>query len=469
MNILILSPEAGITTSPLTVAVNRMTEAFARVGAKALTCSPLYKKLIADLSCYTCIYRGTERQYNKPFEIWRHPDGLHTYVYNEEFFNRDSVYESDRQPYSDNHIRYSFLASAALEYAAATQFKPDAILGHEWGGALAGNLIRTVYAEYYAKVPFFFTIHNINYDFLVPETELASLSLNPSDYNMDGYEYWGKVSLLKAGICYAHTVLLPSIGYKDALLNKSAGGLTGFLRRNEKKLKGIQFGLNYKQWDFNLTSDLSLLEAKKKARAELAAKVGTDFGDKLIIYAHLDKESGNTSETLSTLLADLANQNAFVLVGKQGSFSDLEYYNAVAAEYPHSFCAKNIGSSPEELRSFLAGSDVLFASDLQEPSTSILLKALAAGTIPITGKDTGVAKMLTSHSEDNIDFANAFLTDNPNSPVLMYRSVKNCLEIYKTPVWNQMVQNAYAFRYEWDRTISQYLLTLGEISNLSGL
>ena len=28
--------------------------------------------------------------------------------------------------------------------------------------------------------------------------------------------------------------------------------------------------------------------------------------------------------------------------------------------------------------------------------------------------------------------------------------------------WNYLVRNAYQFRYEWDRTISQYLLTFGE-------
>ena len=64
MEILVVSPEAGNwrTESPLATAVNRMTYAFARAGATAMTCSPLFKTLLQDLGDYQCIYNGTEIQ-----------------------------------------------------------------------------------------------------------------------------------------------------------------------------------------------------------------------------------------------------------------------------------------------------------------------------------------------------------------------------------------------------------------------
>lgn len=463
MKILALSPEAGITTSPLATAVNRMTKAFSHVGTTAVTCSPLYKQKIANLSDYTCIFKGVDRLHNKPFEVYRSSDSLHTYIYNEEFFGRPYIYGEPGVPYADNHIRYSFLASAALEYAAATGLKPDAILGNEWGGALAGHLIHSLYEKEFGDVQFFLTVHNITYDFLVSDSEIEKLGLPYEDYNMDGYEYWGKVSLLKAGILYAHTVLLPSTGYRDTILSTNlSGGLTGFLRRNAGKIKGIQFGVSYDIWDFNKDAKLPILEAKQKAKAELAALVGADFSNKLLVYAHLDSEAGNTSETLSTLLADLAKLDTYVLVGVQDNQPEREYFNAVAAEYPNNFCVRSIGETSENLQKYLAGADVLFAGNLREPSTSIILKALAAGAVPVTGRDIGVANMLVPFLDTNADSANAFLVDDANSPVLMLRSIKKCLEIYGTEDWNQIAKNAYAFRYEWDRTISQYLITLGE-------
>ena len=463
VKILVITPEAGVFNNPLATAVNRMTESFCHVGSNLLTCTPLYKNCISDLTRFKCIFKGIEKLHHKPFEIWQNEDSKYTYIYNEEFFGRSYIYGEKNAPYADNHIRYSFLASAALMYATSIHFVPQAVLGHEWGGALAGAQMHTVYASEFKDIPFFLTIHNINYDFLVFDSEIEKLGLPHQDYNMDGYEYWGKVSLLKAGVYYAKKVLLPSVGYKELILKSNlAGGLIGFLRRNAAKLKGIQFGVNYNLWDLDILHTLPLAEAKRKAKQELSELMQIDLSSKLLLYANLDSESGNTSETLSTLLADFANLDVFVLVGMNENSENWDYYHSIANQYSHNFNVQSLGSDNKNLKKFLSGADALFASNLSEPSTSILLKALASATIPITGKSTGVADMLSGYTEETEANANAFLVESANSPVLMLASVKKCEEIYKTEKWQNIVENAYHFRYEWNRTISQYLLTFGE-------
>ena len=213
MEILVVSPEAGNwqTPSPLATAVNRLTDAFARAGVNVVTCSPFYKRLFQDTTDYHCVFRGTERLQGKPYEVWKsESDPLHTYIYNDEYFGRPYVYGPPKDlPYSDNHLRFAFLASATLAYAEESGFKCSAILGHEWGGALVGALARTTYTNYAGHTPFFFNVHNITYDFHIPASEIEKIGLPPQDFNMDGYEFWGKVSLLKAGICYAEKVLFP--------------------------------------------------------------------------------------------------------------------------------------------------------------------------------------------------------------------------------------------------------------------
>ena len=275
MDILVVSPEAGNwgSPSPLATAVNRMTDAFSRAGTNVITCSPFYKDHLMHLENYDCVYQGTEKLQGKPFEIWKSKDDpLHTYIYNEEYFGRPYVYGPPHSvPYGDNHLRFAFLASAAMSYAITTGIKFNAILGHEWGGALAGALSKTIYKDTFGDTPFFFTVHNITYDFHVGSSEIERIGLPRADYNMDGYEFWGKVSLLKAGIFYARKVLFPSPGYRDAMLNTNLpGGLSGFLNHNADKLIGIQFGVSYQVWDFNAQDKLPIKEAKHKAKAALA-------------------------------------------------------------------------------------------------------------------------------------------------------------------------------------------------------
>ena len=474
MDILVVSPEAGNwrKTSPLATAVNRMTDAFASAGTKVLTCSPFFKNLMVDVGSYRCVYTGVEKLQNKPYEIWvSDKDPLHTYIYNEEYFGRPYVYSPPQSaPYADNHIRFAFLASAALAYAKETNFECDAILGHEWGGALAGALAKTTYQEYAGKIPFFFTVHNITYDFHIPSSEIEKIGLPRKDYNMDGYEFWGKVSLLKVGILYATKVLFPSPGYRDAMLSTNLpGGISGFLNRNADKLIGVQFGVSYQVWDFNIQENLPIKEAKAKARAKLQQNLGVDFDGKMVLYVHLDEEAGNTSETLATILSDIARLDIFIIVGISSLDNEWNYYKGFAQQYPDVMCVQDLECDDDNtqiLRDTLAGSDALFAANLREPSSSIILKAMAAGTLPVTGRTVGVSTMLTNYSLETAGEANAFLVDDANAPHQMLRAVKDAVNVYKTEIqdWDKCVVNAYrGFHYEWCRTISKYLLIFGEL------
>ena len=472
---MVVSPEAGrwTTPSPLATAVSRMTEAFANTGAKVLTCSPFYKSQLSDVQDYQCIYTGVERLMGKTFEVWKSPkDPLNTYIYNEEYFGRPEIYGPPHDvPYGDNHLRFAFLSSASLAYTIAINMNCTAILAHEWGGALVGALAHNTYRDEFGMIPFFFAIHNITYDFHVQSGEIEAIGLPREDYNMDGYEFWGKVSLLKAGICYSHKVLFPSPGYRDAMLNTNlAGGLSGFLNHNAEKLIGVQFGVSYQTWDFN-QNKLPIREAKLNARHDLEKQLETQFNGNLVLYVHLDEESGNTSETLATILSEITKLRVFLIVGISPEHPEWAYYQDVSNQYPSTMRLQPLEGmglkNIEILRNTLAGSDMLFAANLNEPSCSIILKAMAAGTVPLTGRNVGIASLLTDHNEEKAPYANAFLVDDANAPHQILRRIKDTMSVYhdQSDMWNKVVHNAYdGFHYEWDKTVSKYLLILGELS-----
>ncbi len=467
LKLLTVSPEAGEWTkpSPLCGAVNQLTQASWRTGTETLTISPFYPRLLDNPSEYACIFRGTEKLRNTPFEVWRGKSPLYAYIRADAFFNRPTLYGENQIPYGDNHLRFSFLASAALAYAAAIHYEPTTLSGHDWSGALAAPIARTSYPETFGNLPFFFTVHNIAYDFHVTESEIERIGLPRADFNMDGYEFWGKVSLLKAGIFYAKKVLLPSPGYRDNLLNDHiGGGLSGFLMRNKDKLKGIQFGLNYPFWDFNAKAAQPIEQAKKAARDSLEALIGKDFDCRLVLFCNLGPESGRTAETLATLLGEINKLNIFTVVGANRESPEWKYYESVAnQEHSHMALIDLSKDANTTVRAALAGSDVLFAANPTEPSASMILKSLANGTIPLTGRDVGCANLLVNY-EGDFEKANAMLVEDSAAPDQMIRKLKTAVQLYSSnpESWDYLVRNAYRFRYEWDRTISQYILTFGE-------
>ena len=83
-----------------------------------------------------------------------------------------------------------------------------------------------------------------------------------------------------------------------------------------------------------------------------------------------------------------------------------------------------------------------------------------------TGFNVGVASMLSDYAPETAGCANAFLVEDANAPHQMLRRLKDALHVYRNEVadWDKAVVNAYSgFHYEWARTISKYLLILGEL------
>ena len=225
----------------------------------------------------------------------------------------------------------------------------------------------------------------------------------------------------------------------------------------------------FRSWDFNREEHLPIKEAKHRARLALQEQLHVDFGSKLVLYVHLDEEASNTSETLATILADITKQDVFIVVGISPEDPEWNFYQDVSKQYPDIMHVLPIDRDSENVRilkDVLAGSDILFAANLREPSTSIILKALACGTLPLTGFNIGVATMLDDYTPETAGRANAFLVEDANAPHQMLRRLKDAFHVYKNEVadWDKAVVNAYSgFHYEWARTISKYLLILGEL------
>jgi starch synthase len=180
---------------------------------------------------------------------FRTGDGLVIYtVLCDELYDRDgSPYGNETgEDFADNDIRFGRLSHAAAEIAAGDadpNWKPDIVHLNDWPSAMAAGYI----AWKGLDTPSILTIHNLAYQGLFDRTRLSELSIPEHAFSIQGTEFHGKISFLKAGICYASHVTTVSETYAQEITTREYGcGLDGLLRgrRAEGRLHGIINGID---------------------------------------------------------------------------------------------------------------------------------------------------------------------------------------------------------------------------------
>jgi starch synthase len=156
-----------------------------------------------------------------------------------------SLYQRSGGPYidaagadwADNHIRFGALSRAAASIArdGIDGWKPDILHAHDWQTALAPAYLKLDGA---GGPPSVFTIHNMAFQGVFPPSEIDALGLPSAAFNVDGYEYWGQIGMLKAGLVYADRITTVSPTYARELATPEFGmGLQGVRRAPRRPLR----------------------------------------------------------------------------------------------------------------------------------------------------------------------------------------------------------------------------------------
>src|SRR5262249_23406085 len=127
------------------------------------------------------------------------PDGLIIYV-----LICPTLFERNGTPYGDengidwpdNDIRFARLGLAAVDIAEGKgdpHWKAELIHANDWPAAMA-----PAYAAWrQTGIPSVLTIHNLAYQGLFPQERLRPIGAPPESFQVDGLEFYGKVSFLK--------------------------------------------------------------------------------------------------------------------------------------------------------------------------------------------------------------------------------------------------------------------------------
>jgi starch synthase len=385
-------------------------------------------------------------------------DGLIVYVLMcPELYERPGTPYGDQngQDWADNHIRFARLGLAAAEFAAGAAgnlWSPELVHANDWPAGLA-----PAYLQWRKQsTPSVFTVHNLAYLGLCEPHSGPELGVPRDAFGLDGMEFHGKLSLLKAGISYADHVTTVSDTYAREITTEAFGcGLEGLLRAKLRRglLSGIPNGID-ESWDSETDEHLIAPFAAREwvGRDIHAAYTRNLFGldmDRAPLFAVVSRLVYQKGVDLTLAVAEtIVEAGGQIAVIGRGE-PTLEHAMKRLAERFPGRVGVNVGFNETDARRMYAGSDFLLMPSRYEPCGLSQMYAQRYGSLPIARRTGGLA--------DTIEHGmTGFLFEEPT--VESYRgAIAQAFEVYKYPeLLSAMRCRAMNAPFFWHQSVQPY-------------
>lgn len=373
----------------------------------------------------------------------------------------------DGRDWGDNALRFAAFgwAAAALGQGLDADWVPDVIHGHDWHAGLASAYVRAFADAGFDTPMTVFTIHNLAYQGLFPAAEFGQLGLPAACFDIDGLEFFGQVSFMKAAIRYADRIATVSPTYAREIMQLQLGcGLDGLLRERADQLVGILNGVDYQIW--NPTTDALLathygvdtLAQKTVAKRALQIQFGLEpRADALVfgVVSRLTEQKG--LHLVPQVVAELVRRGGqLVVLGQGDSWLEQAFVDA-AVRYPGTVGVR-IGYDEKTAHAIVAGADVIMVPSAFEPCGLTQLYGLRYGTLPLVRRAGGLADTVVDCTLENLDDASAtgFVFDELSADGL-FSALRRAFVLFRRPdEWIVVQRRGMGLRFDWSTAAQQY-------------
>lgn len=387
------------------------------------------------------------------------------FIENDKYYNRPGLYGEKTGDYQDNLLRFSFYCRRTLKLLKIIDFSPKVIHCNDWQSALIPVFLKTELTNdsFYKKIKTVLTIHNLAYQGLFAAQEYPNLKLDKSLFSIDGFEFYGKINFLKAGILFCDFITSVSQGYAKEMLTKEFGcGLEAVLEKRKQNLLGIINGLDYSIWNpetdryiFKNYSD-SDMEAKRTNKLELQKLCGLriDAGIPLLGFVgRLAEQKG--IDLVSGVIQEINRFNIQVVILGTG---DLKYHTLLEnlAKQNAKLFSLNIKFDDTLAHRIYAGCDMFLMPSRYEPCGLGQMISFKYGTIPIAYKTGGLSDTVFNFEPESEDGDGFIFTTYTKDA--FFDAVKRALNAYaKKELWHRLVKKVMAYNFSWEESAKKYI------------
>jgi starch synthase len=355
----------------------------------------------------------------------------------------------------DNHLRFGRLSLAAAEIAqgrGGLGWTPDLVHANDWPGGLTAAYLKWDGAN----VPTVMTVHNIAYQGLCESGQRGMLGIPDHAFGIDGVEFHGAISFLKAGLFYSDHVTTVSPSYAKEITTEAFGaGLHGLMRTRSSRgeVSGIANGID-ESWDPASNPNLSrhFHAANLDGKRELANSVR----EVLCLEPSEGPLFGVVSRLVHQKGLDLVAESADRIVESGGQIAllgmgdpDVERMVSRMSRRNRSNIGVLIGYNAAMEHRILGGSDFCLMPSRYEPCGLTQMHAQRYGALPIAHATGGLSDTIE-------DGRTGFLFTEFSSEALQDACGRAFEAFAEEDRLEEMRHAAMARNFSWSEAASHY-------------
>ena len=390
-----------------------------------------------------------------------------------ELFDRpgDPYTDASGNDWPDNPVRFALFSQVAASLAIdalGLGWRADVVHANDW----QTGLVPAYLATESAPPRTLFTVHNLAYDCQFDFTVFQGLQLPSYWWSLEYGEFYGRFSMLKAGIIFCDQITTVSPRYAQEIRTTELGyAYADVLEANAGKLVGILNGIDDVTWDprtdpllaaryhvngkirvakrANRQTLLKALDASEAAREQRGPLVGS-VGR--LVY---QKGTDLLLDAIPALLTDSDAQ--FVIIGSGEAKLEQQLSELAQAWPDRLFC--HIGYSETLAHQLEAACDIFAMPSRYEPCGLNQLYSLRYGTPPVVRETGGLADTVEDADPHSLarGEANGFVFREASSAALG-EALRRAFALHAKPKqWMKLIKTGMRGDYGWRNSAQSYL------------
>jgi starch synthase len=387
--------------------------------------------------------------------------GVLTYLIDSpEHFGRDALYGEP-----DDATRFAVFCRGLLEFLRQSDWQPEVIHSNDWQTGLIPVYLKNGYAKDPALSPIatLHTVHNLAYQGLFAPDSLNAMGLDSSFFSADSLEFYGQVNLLKGGLVYADILSTVSESYSREIQTAELGErLEGVLAMRREDLFGIVNGIDREEWNpatdelIVANYDAGNLAPKAENKSALQAQAGLPARADVPVFGIVTRLAGQKGlDIFAEMLPHLLRLDVQIVLLGTGEDFYQDLLSDLARRFPDKM-ATVLEFDNRLAHQIYAGSDFFLMPSRYEPCGLGQMISLRYATIPIVRHTGGLADTITEFDPET-GRGNGFSFREYSALALFSAMGRALLTMKSGSAWSQLVANAAACDFSWDRSAEAYV------------